>query len=97
MELTLKLPGGRVQETTTGTGYDAAPSAATVQAGVDRMMTSTLTWNGANRFHSISCACSGCLWLDEFLFSARAAPTFEIPPTDPVPAVGRGCDFPPAE
>ena len=55
-----------------------------------------MVWNGANRFHSISCACSGCLWLDKFLFSAQAPPAFEIPPTDPVPAVGRAYNSRPA-
>ena len=60
-------------------------------------MTSTTIWNGADRFHSISCACSGCLWLDKFMFSAQAVPAFVIAPTDPVPAVGRGYNFGPAE
>ena len=53
-------------------------------------MTSTMVWDGANPYHSISCVCGGCLSLDKLLLSTQAAPTFETPLTDPVPAVGRG-------
>ena len=57
------------------------------------MRTATIIWNGTYRYHSISCVCSACLWLDEFLPSRQTAPAFETPPIEPVPAAGRGYDL----